>query len=291
LIARVGETRKATVVILRDNVARKTHSSLIEAIPTDKALGAAIPNVDLRSFDDWQFAAFMRALLRHQAVLVRGQTLNDRELIAFCRRFGVVGCAPDDGDHRSNRLREIHIASRARPNTEPGTSVTPLAIARVASPIANVLYVSDGASLGALTTFCSLYAIYDALPPGLRGRIAHLRIRHGGEHENGLPAQTGPSAISGSLVQPLVSTHPDTGRSMLHLGRRHNASLLGLTKDESDELLDELWQFVERPEFAWEHAPQIGDLLMWDNRCTLHRRHRFDPACANAALENSARRL
>jgi taurine dioxygenase len=78
-------------------------------------------------------------------------------------------------------------------------------------------------------------------------------------------------------VHPLVCTHPDTGRRMLYLGRRRNAYLVGLDLAESEALLDELWDFVARPEFAWEHVWQVGDLVLWDNRCTMHRRDGFDP--------------
>jgi taurine dioxygenase len=77
-------------------------------------------------------------------------------------------------------------------------------------------------------------------------------------------------------MHPLVCTHPDTGRRMLYLGRRRNAYLAGLELADSEALLDELWDFVARPEFAWEHVWQLGDLVLWDNRCTMHRRDPFD---------------
>jgi taurine dioxygenase len=81
---------------------------------------------------------------------------------------------------------------------------------------------------------------------------------------------------SPGAVHPLVCTHPETGRQMLYLGRRRNAYLMGLELAESEALLDELWTFVDRPEFKWEHVWQVGDLVMWDNRCTMHRRDPFD---------------
>jgi taurine dioxygenase len=82
---------------------------------------------------------------------------------------------------------------------------------------------------------------------------------------------------SSGAVHPLVCTHPETGRRMLYLGRRRNAYLVGLELAESEALLDELWSFVNRPEFAWEHFWRVGDLVLWDNRCTMHRRDAFDP--------------
>ena len=85
-----------------------------------------------------------------------------------------------------------------------------------------------------------------------------------------------PRASPGA-VHPLVCTHPATGRRMLYLGRRRNAYLIGLEVAQSEALLDELWEFVKQPRFAWEHVWRVGDLVMWDNRCTMHRRDAFDP--------------
>ena len=65
--------------------------------------------------------------------------------------------------------------------------------------------------------------------------------------------------------------------SMLYLGRRRNAYLAGLELAESDALLNELWSIVDRREFSWEHVWRVGDLVLWDNRCTMHRRDAFDP--------------
>jgi taurine dioxygenase len=77
---------------------------------------------------------------------------------------------------------------------------------------------------------------------------------------------------------PIVCRHPETGREVLFLGRRRNAYILGLPLDESEALLDELWRHATRPEFAFAHRWREGDLLLWDNRSTMHRRDAFDPA-------------
>jgi taurine dioxygenase len=126
-----------------------------------------------------------------------------------------------------------------------------------------------------------MYAVYEALPTALRRRVEHLRIKHDGTYNSGGYLRQGVTATddprtSPGAVHPLVCTHPDTGRRMLYLGRRRNAYLMGLELAESEALLDELWNFVARPEFAWEHTWRVGDLVMWDNRCTMHRRDPFD---------------
>ena len=77
---------------------------------------------------------------------------------------------------------------------------------------------------------------------------------------------------------PLVSTHPETGRQCLFLGRRRNSSIEGLELAESDQLLDALWAHATQPRFTFRQEWRVGDVVIWDNRCTLHRRDAFDPA-------------
>jgi taurine dioxygenase len=81
---------------------------------------------------------------------------------------------------------------------------------------------------------------------------------------------------SPGVYHPLVCTHPETGRRMLYLGRRRNAYIGGLPLAESEALLDELWSHASSEEFAWHNTWQVGDVVLWDNRCTMHRRDNFD---------------
>jgi taurine dioxygenase len=75
-----------------------------------------------------------------------------------------------------------------------------------------------------------------------------------------------------------VCTHPESGRRALYLGRRRNAYIEGLPLAESETLLDEIWKLATRSEFTWYHHWQAGDLVLWDNRCVMHRRDAFDAA-------------
>jgi taurine dioxygenase len=77
-------------------------------------------------------------------------------------------------------------------------------------------------------------------------------------------------------VHPLVCTHPESGRRALYLGRRRNAYILGLPLAESEALLDEIWSYATRDEYSWYNQWRVGDLVLWDNRCTMHRRDPFD---------------
>jgi taurine dioxygenase len=270
-----------------------THSAshdLIDVVPTGRPLAAEVRGVDLRSLDDQKFAALRRAWHQHQVLLIRSQTLSDQDLIAFSRRFGDLDWAPvqETGRRVVEGLPEIYIVSNVKVNGEPigslgaGEAVwhTDMSYLDV-PPMASMLYALEVPPSGGNTSFCSMYAIYEALPAEMKQRIAPLKIKHDGTYNSGGFLRQGVTATddprtSPGAVHPLVCTHPDTGRQMLYLGRRRNAYLVGLELSESEALLDELWRYVERPEFDWEHAWRVGDLVMWDNRCTMHRRDPFD---------------
>jgi taurine dioxygenase len=277
---------------VESKVARDAAVGSIDVIPTGAALGAMVPGVDLTSLDDRQFAALKRAWHQHQVILVRGQTLSDQDLVAFSRRFGDLDWAPvqETGRRFVEGLPEIYIVSNVKLNGEPigslgaGEAVWHTDMSYLDTPpMASTLYALEVPPSGGNTSFCSMYAIYEALPAELKRRIAGLKIKHDGTYNSGGFLRQGVTATddprtSPGAVHPLVCTHPDTGRQLLYLGRRRNAYLVGLELAESEALFDELWRFVERPEFRWEHVWRVGDLVMWDNRCTMHRRDPFDDA-------------
>jgi taurine dioxygenase len=275
---------------VESEVAREARGVPIDVISTGAALGAEVRGVDLRDLDLSQFAALKRAWHDHQVILVRGQTLSDRDLIAFSRRFGDLDWAPvqETGRRFVEGLPEIYVVSNVTVNGQPigslgaGEAVwhTDMSYLDV-PPMASMLYALEVPPAGGNTSFCSMYAVYEALPDGLKRQIANLKIKHDGTYNSGGYLRQGVTPTddprtSPGAVHPLVCTHPETGRRMLYLGRRRNAYLVGLELAESEALLDELWEFVSRPEFAWEHIWQVGDLVLWDNRCTMHRRDPFD---------------
>jgi len=277
---------------LDSEIAPEVGAEPIEVIATGAALGAEIRGVDLRHLGATQFSAIERAWHAHQVVLMRDQTLSDHDLIAFSRRFGDLDWAPiqETGRRFVEGLPEIYIVSNVMVNGEPigslgaGEAVwhTDMSYLDV-PPMASMLYALEVPPAGGNTSFCSMYAVYQALPDAMKDRIADLKIKHDGTYNSGGYLRQGVTATddprtSPGAIHPLVCTHPDTGRPMLYLGRRRNAYLMGLELAESEALLDELWNFVARPEFAWEHVWRVGDLVLWDNRCTMHRRDPFDAA-------------
>jgi len=275
---------------LKSDAARDAGVKPIDVVPAKAMLGAEVRGVDLKELNELQFAALKRAWHDHQVILVRDQTLSDQDLIAFSRRFGDLDWAPvqETGRRFVEGLPEIYIVSNVTVNGQPigslgaGEAVwhTDMSYLDV-PPMASMLFALEVPPSGGNTSFCSMYAIYEALPEVLKRRIASLKIKHDGTYNSGGYLRQGvtptddPRASPGA-VHPLVCTHPDTGRHMLYLGRRRNAYLMGLEVADSEALLDELWRYVERGEFKWEHVWRVGDLVLWDNRCTMHRRDPFD---------------
>src|ERR1700734_2715726 len=249
------------IVSVQSDVARKIDTRPI-VTPTGAAVGAEMRGVDLKNLDESQFAAIERAWHDHQVLVVRGQTLSDQDLIAFSRRFGDLDWAPiqETGRRFVEGLPEIYIVSNVTINGQPigslgageGVWHTDMSYLDV-PPMASMLFAIEVPPAGGNTSFCSMYAVYEALPDELKRPIANLKIKHDGTYNSGGYLRQGVTATddprtSPGAVHPLVCTHPDTGRRMLYLGRRPNAYLVGLELSESEALLAELWSFIERAE-------------------------------------------
>ena len=260
-------------------------------IPTGAALGAEISGVDLRTIDEDCFAAIHRAWLDHLVLLFRGQVLDDDDLIAFSRRFGELDWAPvqETGRRFVDGHPELYVVSNVVENGVPigslgaGEAVWHTDMSYLADPPkASMLYAIELPPSGGDTGFANMYAAYEALPAALKQRVASLRVKHDGTYNSGGYLRAGvtptddPRDAPGTL-HPLVCTHPETGRKCLYLGRRRNAYIEGLALAESEALLDEIWDYAGRKAITWYNRWRVGDLVLWDNRCTMHRRDPFDP--------------
>jgi taurine dioxygenase len=259
---------------------------------TGGGLGAEVQNIDLRDLNDAAFGAIHQAWLDHLVLLFRGQQLTDGALIAFSQRFGELDLAPvqETGRRFVEGVPELYVVSNVLKDGEPigslgaGEAVWHTDMSYLPRPPkASVLYALEIPPVGGDTEFINMYAIYDALPAPLKQRLANLRIKHDGTYNSGGYIRQGVTPTddpreSPGAYHPLVCTHPETGRRMLYLGRRRNAYIEGLGVAASEALLDTLWAYAERSEFTWRHRWRVGDLVLWDNRCTMHRRDAFDPA-------------
>ncbi|MEK9661462.1 MAG: TauD/TfdA family dioxygenase, partial [Alphaproteobacteria bacterium] len=232
------------------------------------------------------------------------QTLTDADLVAFGRRFGELIVSPALGDPR------VAAGSVARQGGGPEAFPQVTVVSNIvendvalgglgdseviwhtdmssydAPPNQTILYALEVPGAGGATSFCDMYRALDTLPDTLRRRIDGLSMKHDAiidaagfvRPRFAHLVDADPEDMPGA-VHPLICTHPDTGRDCLYLGRRSNARLLGVSRAESDELLAELWERATQPALTWTHTWQRGDLLMWDNRCVMHRREPFDPS-------------
>jgi taurine dioxygenase len=259
-------------------------------IPSGKALGAEIHGVDLRNILGEEFESVYQAWLEHQVLLFPGQQLTDEDLITFSRRLGDLDCAPiqETGRRFVHGFPEIYVVSNVIENGEPIGSLGAVEASWHTDmsylehpPKASILYALEVPPRGGNTYFCSMYRAYESLPDELRQRIASFTLKHDATYNSGGYVRQGTVATDDPLhspgfCHPLVRRHPETQRPLLYLGRRRNAYIGGLTLSESEALLDELWSCAVQEPSVWRREWQVGDLVLWDNRCTMHRRDAFD---------------
>lgn len=276
----------------RDSNPRARGHGDIEVRPVAAALGAEIRCGDLRQLDDAQFAQIRQAWLDHLVLVFRGQSLSDDDLIALGRRFGEVDDTvrpqPTDQPGQPTRQLALTIVSNVIEDGKPIGALsnvdlvwhTDMSYIEV-PPDASLLYALEVPEAGGETGFSNMYRALETLPPDLRSRIEGLQIKHDATHNSGGFLRKGfdrPVDVSRSPgpSHPAVRTHPETGRDALFLGRRPFSYAHGLAIAESEALLDRLWAHAARPELAWYHRWSAGDVVIWDNRCTMHRRNAFD---------------
>lgn len=257
------------------------------------ALGAEIGGVDVaRDLDVSTVSAIGRAWLQHQVLVFRDQALDDAALVAFSSSFGRLEKAPIAekavGVVHVPRLPEVTVVSNV---VEGGVPLGALGDGELSwhsdmtylptPPPASILYGVEVPPQGADTWFNNMYLAYETLPAGMKERIEGLRSNHtssytsAGTLRSGFQDVTDVTRAPGTL-HPLVIEHPDTHRKALYLGRRQHGYVEGLTLAESESLLDQLWAHATKEEFAIAHKWRRGDIVMWDNRCVMHRRDSFD---------------
>jgi taurine dioxygenase len=264
----------------------------ISVVPTGAALGADVAGVDLsRPLDDATVRSVASAWHQHLVLRFRGQSLDDPGLLAFARRFGVLDKAPvhavADTDH--DPYPEITVMSNIKVDGKPIGNLghyeaewhTDMSY-NERTPIGSLLYSLEVPPAGGDTGFANMYQAFETLPGELKRAVIGRSCKHDssrtsvGDLRKGFKDVTDPREAPGA-IHPIVRTHPATRRNALFLGRRRNAYVVGLPLEESEDLLNRLWAHAGRPEFAWYQKWQVGDLIMWDNRCAMHRRDAFDP--------------
>ena len=257
-----------------------------------EALGAEIGGVDLTQLDERDFAAIRAAWLEHLVLRFRDQSLSDPELKAFSARFGELDPPgpnpygrPFLPDHpEMNVISNIKVDGMPIGGLGDGEAIWHADMTYVEQPpMAAILHALQVPASGGDTYWANMYLAYETLPAEMKERIAGRRAVHDATYNSagflrkGYADVTDPRKAPGAR-HPLARVHPETGRKALFLGRRRNSYVEGLELAESERLLDELWAHATQPRFTFRQQWRVGDVILWDNRCTLHRRDAFDPS-------------
>jgi taurine dioxygenase len=259
----------------------------IEVIPLTPHIGAEIRGADLTGeLDADTVEAIREAWLKHIVVLFRDQRLDQDDQVRFTNQFGNMGILARPKEYRTSghdALPEgMMLISNVRENGKPignlpdGEMMFHHDMLHAEVPhTATVLYAVDVPSTGGNTLFASGYAAYETLPEDIR---APLEGRKAFNHYNYGSTQKGDSngiEAFAESVHPVFRTHSETGRKAIYVNRLMTENIVDMPEDESAALLARLYDHAERPEFVYEHVWRKGDLLMWDNRCSMHARTDF----------------
>jgi len=268
----------------------------LKITPLDAGLGAEVSNIDLsKTLSAGNATALRDAWLEHIVLVFHGQSLSDAQLLDFSRHFGELEFPPSKllnysqgSGQKADVPAEINVISNV---VENGRKIGQLGNSEAhwhsdtpfveRPPSASILHALEIPPIGGNTSFLNMYAAYEALPPQLAARIEGKRCKHDVSHtsDGALRHDYEESADASKCpgpCHPMVRTHPESGRKALYLGKRAYAYIEGLPVAESETLLDEIWALSVRPAFIYEHVWTVGDVLMWDNRCAMHRRDEFD---------------
>src|SRR5688572_388225 len=252
--------------------------------------GAEIKGINLARATNREIDAIKNAWYRHDVLVFRNQQLTDDDLLSFSRHFGTLDSPPNQGAGRKSPpgYPEIYIVSNVLDEQgEPigalgdGEALWHTDMSYAAQPPdASMLYSLEIPARGGDTWFAGMKAALAKMPRTLVERIRKLDIKHDGTYDSGGYLRKGlaPSSdprTSVGTAHPIVIETPVSGELALYLGRRRNAYVMELELAESERLLDEIWSYVETA--LYRHQWALGDLVLWDNRTTMHRRDAFDP--------------
>ncbi|MBO0739058.1 MAG: TauD/TfdA family dioxygenase [Alphaproteobacteria bacterium] len=261
----------------------RPRTTCIVGSPLSAAGGVAVTGIDLsQPITPTLREMILNAFLDYHVVVFPNQVLSREQQYRFIASLGKV--EPHGGRNaRAKRYAVAHVISNLDGNGRP--------VDRSSSPVSNYRWHTDKAYNAVPPMLTALYAVelppqggdtefantqmgYAALSEVTKQRIAGLRVVFrwaGSRHAPGIPplSQTGPEARP-PVDHPLVRTHPVTGKKALYLGN-HASHILGMPPDEGTALLEELLEHTTKPQFVYAHHWRVGDLLIWDNRCLLHR--------------------
>ena len=265
--------------------------------PLHPHVGAEVAGIDLRqNVPPESFGVLEAAINRHAVLVFHNQPLTDEQQIAFSRLFGPLETSPEYAGSQKSRLQHREIADIS--NLDPEGRVMSAADNRLLFNRGNRLWHTDStfkfvparfsllsareippAGTGGETEFADMRAAYDALPEAKRREIDGLIAEHSIMHSR---AKIGFKEFNAEIhrdlppvQQVLVRTHAGSGRRCLYLAS-HASHIVGWPVDKGRQLIEELTAFATAPRFVYQHRWSVNDLVIWDDRCTMHRGRPYD---------------
>lgn len=268
---------------------------MLNTRPLHPGFGIEVLDLDLsQPQSDAAVDELVAAVDEHSLILVRGQTLTNARHVEISRRFGDL-LTHVLKQFLTTDLPEIYVLSNVSENGKPIGNHKEgwnwhSDLSYVAEPsMGSLLYAVEVPPVGADTLFASMHLAYEHLSPQMQARIRNLTATHsyagyyGKAFADRAPLTDEQKARTPDVVHPVVRTHPSTGRLSLYVGQDIVKHINGLPADEAAALLDELNAHAVSDAFSYRHKWQQGDLIIWDNRSTMH--------CATPYEDNKYRRV
>lgn len=260
----------------------------VSAVAMTPDLGAEVRGVDLSApLSDACYARIVEIFHRYCVIFFRKQKLEPHHIVRFASHFGELD-VDESAEHHLPGLPQVRVLSNATTNAQAmavirgGTHWHSESSYKPVPAAATLLYGIQCPPKGGNTEFANMYAAFEALSSERQAFLQRLRAVHDLKllHAEGnleRPASSAEQLASAPPVEhPLVRVHPATGRKSLFVARHVVSHVLGMSVPESRRLIDELEAFAVQPRFMYAHRWQQGDVLVWDNRCTLHRATPYD---------------
>lgn len=246
----------------------------MQVTPISPTIGAEVSGVDLAALNDAAFADIHAAFVEHSVLVFRDQPqLTPQQQVSFARRFGPLHthpAAPTLEGHPEVFVIHAHANSKVANGNGWHTDVS----CDEQPPLATLLQLHLLPPSGGDTLFASMFAAFETLSPHMQEFLMGLQAHHESEHiYRGRYADRGVDDTDRaypSALHPVVRTHPDSGRKALYVNPSFTTRIDGLSKAESDMLLEMLYSHQQRPEFQMRLTWQPNTLALWDNRCTQH---------------------
>jgi taurine dioxygenase len=259
--------------------------------PLSPALGAEIAGIDLREdLSAETFAEILDTWHKHLVILFRNQSLSEGDQIRFAQRFGELQkrTRPPEAINESGHTKYPQLTMLVSNIRENGKLIGSLPDGEMhfhsdqcyleKPATGTFLYALEVPSEGGDTLFLNMYKAYEELPSEIKARVDGRKALNAYLYDSTTRAVNGSKVdltAHPHFIQPIVRTHPDTKRKALYVNRLMTFTVDGMDEGEGGALLNKLFDHIEEDRFIYAHHWRVGDLVLWDNRCTLHARKDF----------------